>query len=189
MPDEYYFCDLEKGAWRCPEVSIKGRLTKVSHSFGAMKQNVAEELKETATSAGDVTDLDGNSDDAYSTPQDMREHFSLSDVVGKRLGKIHFSFDSHQMHSYGSRIVSLLAPAVKGKSIVLLGYTDNTGTELYNDTLALKRAEKVKAEFVKQGVPATNIHVEGNGNCCYLETNGTDEQRQINRRVEIYLAD
>ncbi len=167
FPEEYVFCDIEKGAWRCPQVSAK---TAITRDVVADESESLEAIDYTS-----VTDLDKN--------------FTYSDLVGEPLGKAHFAFDSHYLTEYSRGILRNLLPKLIGKPVLLLGFTDNIGTELYNDDLAFNRAKAVKQFFVDNGKSGDEIHIEGNGQCCFLVPNGTDDQRQINRRVEIYYAD
>lgn len=190
LPDEYYFCDLEKGAWKCPEQTRKSKLTQIEPTAQASRASVQHPVVSSASEVQSPTTKQTGGPLSQYTPEDqLRKNFSSVDLLGKPLGKVHFSFDSYEVYPYSQDVIAFIAPAIKGKSIILLGFTDNIGTELYNDSLARKRAEAVKSEFIKRGIPSTNIHTEGNGICCYLVPNGTDEQRKINRRVEIYAVD
>lgn len=70
--------------------------------------------------------------------------------------------------------------------IVVIGHTDRVGNEQANDELSLARAERVKAEFVAQGIaPAGRIRAAGRGERepVVPTENGVDEP--LNRRVEI----
>src|SRR5260370_39655514 len=67
--------------------------------------------------------------------------------------------DSRQMLS---RVVDEIArrPAPE---IVVIGHTDRVGPVPYNDTLSLRRAERLRDELVKVGIAADRIRVEGRG--------------------------
>lgn len=69
--------------------------------------------------------------------------------------------------------------------IVVIGHTDRVGAEEANDELSLQRAERVKADFVVQGIPAERIRAAGRGEREPIvpTPDGVDEPR--NRRVEI----
>lgn len=68
--------------------------------------------------------------------------------------------------------------------MVVIGHTDRVGAE-GNDELSLQRAERVKADFVVQGIPADRIRAAGRGEREPIvpTADGVDEPR--NRRVEI----
>ena len=70
--------------------------------------------------------------------------------------------------------------------IVVIGHTDRVGNEQANDELSLARAERVKSEFVAQGVaPAERIRAAGRGEREPLVPTGNDVDEPLNRRVEI----
>src|SRR5262245_52802028 len=47
--------------------------------------------------------------------------------------------------------------------IVIIGHTDRVGTVAANDALSLKRAQRMKDDLVKLGIPADQIQVAGRG--------------------------
>jgi outer membrane protein OmpA-like peptidoglycan-associated protein len=69
--------------------------------------------------------------------------------------------------------------------IVVIGHTDRVGNEEANDELSLQRAERVKSDFVSQGISAERIRAAGRGerDPVVQTENGVDEP--LNRRVEI----
>lgn len=68
-------------------------------------------------------------------------------------------------------------------SITINGYTDDSGTDLYNLNLSKKRADSVLAEFAKLGIPLNKMKAVGHGN-----TNQIDAVNKAkNRRVEIIV--
>ena len=70
--------------------------------------------------------------------------------------------------------------------IVVIGHTDRVGNEQANDELSLARAERVKAEFVVQGIAsAERIRAAGRGEREPLVPTGNDVDEPLNRRVEI----
>jgi outer membrane protein OmpA-like peptidoglycan-associated protein len=64
------------------------------------------------------------------------------------------------------------------------GYTDDLGSQPFNNRLARKRAEYVMSWLKAKGVK-NPMKVEASGKCCYVEPNDTDAGRVANRRVEI----
>lgn len=72
-------------------------------------------------------------------------------------------------------------------SVIIVGYTDNTGTVAYNNQLSLKRAQAVGNYLSLRGVAATRISTHGMGPQYPLASNDTAAGRAQNRRVEITL--
>ena len=71
--------------------------------------------------------------------------------------------------------------------IRIVGHTDNIGSDRSNQTLSEGRCREVKQAMVERGIAAERIEVEGRGERDPIVPNDTDEQRQMNRRVEIVL--
>jgi OmpA-OmpF porin, OOP family len=71
--------------------------------------------------------------------------------------------------------------------IVVVGHTDLVGTETFNDALARKRAETVRAVLIRRGIAAENVVAVGRGKRepAVPTPDGVAEPR--NRRVEIVV--
>ena len=68
----------------------------------------------------------------------------------------------------------------------MVGHTDNTGLFASNMTLSKARAKAVKDYLVNKGkIAATRLGSDGVGSLCPVATNGTEEGKALNRRVEI----
>lgn len=71
--------------------------------------------------------------------------------------------------------------------IVLTGHTDNIGDSLYNISLSSKRVESVKQILLSYGCNPNLISVKHFGENTPLNSNTSEKERQLNRRVEIQL--
>jgi outer membrane protein OmpA-like peptidoglycan-associated protein len=67
------------------------------------------------------------------------------------------------------------------------GYTDTSGTPQYNMGLSVRRAAAVKAELIKDGVPAGAITTQGFGETHLLVPTANGVREPQNRRVEIVI--
>ena len=65
------------------------------------------------------------------------------------------------------------------------GHTDHDGSEAFNHKLSHDRAASVRAELIKNGVPAERMTSEGFGEKELIATNETAAGKALNRRVEI----
>lgn len=68
------------------------------------------------------------------------------------------------------------------------GFTDNVGSDEYNQQLSERRAEAVRSFLTSQGVPMMNITSRGLGETSPIATNDTAAGRQMNRRVELVVS-
>lgn len=76
-----------------------------------------------------------------------------------------------------------------GVSVMLVGHTDAVGALDSNIALSRRRAEAVRDHLVRTlGVPANRISAEGAGYLAPLASNGSEEGRMRNRRVEVILT-
>ncbi len=69
--------------------------------------------------------------------------------------------------------------------IVIEGYTDNIGTEAYNQKLSEERAKAVKTYLVKKGIQSNRLSTVGYGFSRPGATNKTSAGRALNRRVKL----
>jgi len=73
-------------------------------------------------------------------------------------------------------------------SVVVTGYTDNTGNDAINVPLSANRAKTVADYLVSQGVAADHVTSKGLGSTNPVASNDTADGRAQNRRVEITVS-
>ena len=99
-----------------------------------------------------------------------------------------FDVGSASLTDEGRAVMSSLFSALaeyKGiTGISVMGHTDSTGSEAFNQALSEQRAATVAAEISTQ-YPDAQIDVTGLGESSPVATNDTPEGRQQNRRVEV----
>lgn len=109
---------------------------------------------------------------------------------------VFFDWDKATLTGRAREIVAQAAQAsthVQTTRIEVNGYTDNSAAhpgprgEKYNMGLSIKRANSVKAELVRLGVPATAIDIHGYGDANPLVATAKNTREPQNRRVEIIL--
>jgi outer membrane protein OmpA-like peptidoglycan-associated protein len=71
--------------------------------------------------------------------------------------------------------------------IIVLGHTDSTGPEDYNQTLSERRAGAVSGYLQARGVAVDRIRARGFGESVPVGDNATAVGRQQNRRVEVNI--
>jgi OOP family OmpA-OmpF porin len=69
--------------------------------------------------------------------------------------------------------------------IIAVGHTDSMGTDTYNQSLSVKRADAVKAYLVSNGIEKNRVYTEGTGETSPVADNKTKEGQAKNRRVEV----
>ena len=102
---------------------------------------------------------------------------------------VHFDFDVDTPKAEEMHKIDQFAKAAKNnpdRTYAVVGNTDSVGTDEYNLALSQRRAENVKAEAEKRGVPAAQMQESYLGKAKPVESNDTDQGRAANRRVDIY---
>ena len=113
------------------------------------------------------------------------EYKSLA-VQNERLDvDLRFETGSSNLDSKAADDIGRIIDAVKGRSLVLVGFSDSTGSATTNIALSKQRADAVAAIFTAKGV--TPVEVKGLGPINPVATNGTPEGREKNRRVEVWV--
>lgn len=70
----------------------------------------------------------------------------------------------------------------------VIGHTDERGSNNYNLDLSLRRAQTVVKYFIKNGITPNEIISSGKGETQPLVNNNSEENRRLNRRVEVRLT-
>ena len=95
------------------------------------------------------------------------DQFNLSEVSKDKIKKF--------LNNYGSVINEYL----------VVGHTDTKGTNKYNLSLSIKRAEVVKEILINNGIKQSNIKILGKGEESLAIDTPDDTKQPANRRVEI----
>ena len=94
------------------------------------------------------------------------------------------------LNSEGMRSAQKLADVLQqnpGRTVFVEGYTDNIGSDDYNQRLSEKRAAAVEAFLVGHGVDGSKIQASGRGKANPVADNSTEQGRAQNRRVEVLI--
>lgn len=100
---------------------------------------------------------------------------------------INFEFDSSVIDESSGAALDSLAAFLNHNTlhVEISGHADDTGGEEYNMRLSLQRAESVKAALVARAVDPARISTAGYGDTLPVAPNDNDENKALNRRVEI----
>lgn len=101
---------------------------------------------------------------------------------------VFFGFNKYNLTSAGQRVVEEAVRAAKetGSATVLItGHTDTVGSPDYNQRLSMRRANAVKSEMVRLGVPVAAISATGKGELELLVQTGDNVKEPQNRRAAI----
>ena len=103
---------------------------------------------------------------------------------------INFEFDSAVLQESSYQAIDSLANFLKENpsiNIEISGFTDDYGTEEHNQKLSQDRANSVKEALINKGIEAIRMTAVGYGSGNPLKPNDTEENKALNRRVEIII--
>jgi len=75
-----------------------------------------------------------------------------------------------------------------GLRLQVEGYTDNVGSDAFNQRLSERRAGSVRDFLVSQGISDANVSAQGFGKTNFVADNNTAAGKQQNRRVELVVS-
>ena len=101
-----------------------------------------------------------------------------------------FAFDKSDMTEEGKtaadEYIKVLGPELTDAyAVLVVGHTDSSGDESYNQALSQKRAQSMADYLVAKGVSPDSLRVIGRGSKEPLVSNDTLEGRKQNRRVDV----
>lgn len=129
----------------------------------------------------------------YDHPADSADTGSLqtdSQATQVYFPNVNFDFNKRSLNTLGRGKTRQIADLLKqdaGVRVVLEGHADYIGSDGYNEKLGMDRAEAVRSELVKLGVPAERLSTVTFGESRPLVNEQTDAARATNRRVEVHL--
>ena len=101
-----------------------------------------------------------------------------------------FAVDQSALQPQGQQNLRELAASLdeyEGTEVLVVGHTDSTGADDYNQSLSVRRADSARTFLLGAGLEASRVVAVGRGEMEPIATNDTDDGRQQNRRVEIAI--
>lgn len=117
----------------------------------------------------------------------------------ERVGEgIQVTFDSGLLFAYDSDVIqptaqsnfNALAASLKKypeSELLIVGHTDATGDDAYNQRLSERRANAAAAYLETQGIARSRVRTSGRGESEPVASNDSEDGRQQNRRVEVAI--
>lgn len=103
---------------------------------------------------------------------------------------IHFNVTEYALSNTAKQVIRDHFKGIqltRNEKILVIGYTDDTGAESFNDMLSWKRAASVKKEITSVSkIKPKLIVAKGYGIKAPIDSNTSYHGRALNRRVEIY---
>ena len=101
-----------------------------------------------------------------------------------------FAFDSAELTSEARSNLRKLAESLEAEArtnIMIVGHTDSDGSDSYNQQLSERRGRSAEHQLASLGVASSRLSTRGRGEAEPIASNGTEEGRRQNRRVEVAI--
>lgn len=101
-----------------------------------------------------------------------------------------YDFDSDVIRAEAATNLRNLATSLKkypNTQLLVVGHTDDSGSDSYNQALSQRRADAALRYLGQQGIPASRISASGRGESEPVASNDTEGGRQTNRRIEVAI--
>ncbi len=108
------------------------------------------------------------------------------------LRNINFAVNSDRLEIDSYEVLDEIVAFLKSNPEVRLevsAHTDDTGSESYNQKLSLRRANSVATYLITHGVDKKRIVTKGYGETLPMVPNSSEENRTLNRRVEMKIIE
>lgn len=120
---------------------------------------------------------------------------TINNEVVKKLilnGDVTFTFDSDELTPQARMILDELVNQISIgllQNIEIVGHTDSTGAQHYNEKLSKRRAASVANYLMSKGIPDDKIMQQGIGELDPIAPNDNRIGRAKNRRVEVRIRE
>jgi outer membrane protein OmpA-like peptidoglycan-associated protein len=101
-----------------------------------------------------------------------------------------FPFDSSELTPEARSNLRKLADSLEAEArtnVMIVGHTDSDGSDPYNQQLSERRGHSAENHLASLGVSSSRLSTRGRGEAEPIASNGTEEGRRQNRRVEVAI--
>ena len=116
---------------------------------------------------------------------------SGNDLILRMPSGITFPVDSYTIQPQFQQTLNEVARTLSSYNqtyVDVLGHTDSTGSDAYNQTLSVNRAQAVANYLTSRGVASARLGMRGYGESAPIASNDSEMGRAQNRRVEIKVV-
>jgi len=163
-------------------------------SFSSVEEPEAQYFEKIAEYENKVPNIDSllYKENYVSNTVSQTTEQSKTEAEKFKVTNTYFDFNSTTLNEEAKNNLTLLADYLKrnkNKKCSMVGYTDNVGTQAFNQKLSEDRAKQVIDFLISQGVDATRLKFSGKSFANPIKDNTSEAGRAQNRRVEITLED
>jgi outer membrane protein OmpA-like peptidoglycan-associated protein len=135
--------------------------------------------------------MDKQAEEIKKTVPDAKVERVGEGIVVEFSSNVLFAFDKSNLSDDAKTNLNKLVTVLDGypdTDIEVQGHTDSKGSNAYNQRLSEQRAFSVSGYLTGKGINTNRLVIKGFGEDAPKYTNGTDEGRTQNRRVEFLIT-
>jgi outer membrane protein OmpA-like peptidoglycan-associated protein len=139
--------------------------------------------------------LDLQNTEQYQVVSENMTLYQMDELVqtgeALRINNLFFDYDKSSLRQESFPELNRLAKIIldnPGIKVEIMGHTDDKGTDDYNKRLSEARAQEVFKYLVSKNIPPERMTAKGYGKSKPIVPNTSDENRQMNRRVEFRFS-
>lgn len=139
-----------------------------------------------------VTNVDSQICDNFKPVEPVIFSGKIITNIPMLLSELYFETDKAVILPQSHYQLDQLAQLLKNKpryKVIITGHTDNSGTNIYNQTLSEQRAKSVMYYLLSKGVSRFVVETRGYGSSQPVASNNSEAGRQKNRRVIIEIIE
>ena len=173
---------LPRGEWSTPQ--------NLGYPINSEKNEISFVVSSDGKKGYISTDRDGGMGgyDIYVFDLDEVDAPDPVEMLNYEMHDIQFAFDNWALNKRSYEVIYKVAAFMEENPnirIEIAGHTDNSGSDEHNMELSLKRAASVMEALIECGVSVSRMEVVGFGANNPLVPNDSEENKKLNRRVEI----
>lgn len=129
---------------------------------------------------------DSNDDCPNTPPNTPVDNVGCPEIPS--LDGVHFQLNKALLTAEAKDVLNEVSDIVKRNPHIrvdIVGHTDSSGSDSYNQTLSEKRAQSTLQYLVRTGIGEDRMSASGRGESMPRESNETSAGRKANRRVEL----
>jgi len=176
-----YDCWIEQDEGSVNDTGKKGKLD-CKAQFAAAIQEVEAAIPEQAPMPAPEAPM---VDDSVPAPVGMMDAAPQPMDSKDAMYLVFFDWDSSIVGQGGASVLDAVVKEISNrgiKHVTVVGHTDRSGSDAYNEKLAMRRANAIKKELVSRGVSADMISVSGRGENELLVQTSDNVREPANRR-------
>jgi len=182
----YFFCrSCEDNVIETPPA-----VTQVVETVTETPKAVLDKVDESTKVVGGA--VSGVVEEANSTISKTADKLEAAITSGDSfvLEGLNFEYNNNTLTAESKVILADVVSTLKKNKdvkIVVEGHTDDKGNDAFNKSLSQRRADSIKNSMIKSGISSARLKAVGFGERHPIATNGTEEGRAKNRRIEFKI--